>query len=68
MSNLVIPLKGKKAVPFFRNEGTLDYMIVPDKKCTVNINLGFDFEKLSRDIEYATSVAMSYQISNNLQI
>lgn len=68
MSNLIIPLKGKKVVPFFREEGTLDCMIVPDEKCTVNIDLGFDLEEWKRNIDYALSVAMSYQISNNLQV
>ena len=68
MSNLIIPLKGKSVVPFFRKEGTLDCMIVPDEKGTVNIDLGFDLEEWKRNIDYALSVAMSYQISNNLQV
>lgn len=68
MSNLIIPLKDKKVIPFFREEGTLDCMIVPDEKGTVNIDLGFDLEEWKKNIDYALCVAMSYLISNNLQI
>lgn len=69
MSTLKIPFDGK-TVPFFREEGTLDVMLVPNVEGEHNkvmIDLGFDFELFQSTIEMA-SILFSRNISNNLQV
>lgn len=66
MSIITIKCEGKKAIPYFRNNGDFDYMLVPDleSNTTFKLDLGFDIDKLHE----CTNYIMSMIVSNNLQV
>lgn len=68
MSRIEIPFDGR-VEPFFRNEGTLDMMLIPNKsgehhKTILFFDVGFDLDAFSQMLSYV----LSFQISNNLQV
>lgn len=68
MSRIEIPFDGR-VESFFRNEGTLDMMLIPNKpgehhKTKLIYDVGFDLDAFSQMLSYV----LSFQISNNVQI
>ena len=68
MSRIEIPFDGRVET-FFREEGTLDMRLIPNKpgehhRTNLFFDVGFDWDAFSQMMSYV----LSFQISNNIQV